>query len=135
MPTSLMNLKVLLPFQVFAEKTDVARIVAETREGSFGLLPHRLDCVAALVPGILIYQTESGGEILVAVDEGVLVKTGMDVLVSVRRAISGTDLGQLHAAVDKEFLTLDENEQSVRSAVAKLETGFLQRFAKFQHST
>ena len=133
MPTSLMNLKVLLPFQVFAEKTDVARIVAETREGSFGLLPHRLDCVAALVPGILIYQTESGGEVLVAVDEGVLVKTGMDVLVSVRRAISGTDLGQLHAAVEKEFLTLDENEQSVRSAVAKLETGFLQRFAKFQH--
>ena len=133
MPTSLMNLKVLLPFQVFEEKTGVARIVAETREGSFGLLPHRLDCVAALVPGILIYETESGGEVLVAVDEGVLVKTGMDVLVSVRRAISGTDLGQLHAAVEKEFLTLDEKEQSVRSAVAKLETGFLERFAKYQH--
>ena len=133
MPTSLMKLKLLLPFQVFAEKSDVARIVAETREGSFGLLPNRLDCVAALVPGILIYQTESGGEVLVAVDEGVLIKTGMDVLISVRRAISGTDLGQLHAAVEKEFLTLDENEQSVRSAVAKLETGFLQRFAKFQH--
>ena len=128
-----MNLKVLLPFQVFAEKADVARIVAETREGSFGLLPHRLDCVAALVPGILIYQTESGGEVLVAVDEGVMVKTGMDVLVSVRRAISGTDLGQLHAAVEKEFLTLDEKEQSVRSAVVKLETGFLRRFATLQH--
>ena len=133
MPTSLMHLKVLLPFQVFAEKTGVTSIVAETREGSFGLLPHRLDCVAALVPGILIYQSGSGGEVLVAVDEGVLVKTGMDVLVSVRRAIGGTDLGQLHAAVEKEFLTLDENEQSVRSAVAKLETGFLERFAKFHH--
>jgi F-type H+-transporting ATPase subunit epsilon len=128
-----MNLKILLPFQVFAEQTGVTRIVAETREGSFGLLPHRLDCVAALVPGILIYQTESSGEVLVAVDEGVLVKTGADVLISVRRAIGGTDLGQLHAAVEKEFLTLDENEQSVRTAVAKLETGFLQRFAKFQH--
>jgi F-type H+-transporting ATPase subunit epsilon len=128
-----MNLKVLLPFQVFAEKTGVTRLVAETREGSFGLLPHRLDCVAALVPGILIYQTESGGEVLVAVDEGVLVKTGPDVLVSVRRAIAGTDLGQLRAAVDKEFLTLDENEQSVRTAVTKLETGFLRRFATLQH--
>ena len=133
MPSALMHLKVLLPFQVFAEKTDVTRIVAETREGSFGLLPHRLDCVAALVPGILIYQTESGGEVLVAVDEGVLVKTGMDVLVSVRRAIGGTDLGQLHTAVAKEFLTLDENEQSVRTAVAKLETGFLRRSATLQH--
>ncbi len=53
MPKWLMHLKVLLPFQVFAENTGVSRIVAETREGSFGLLPHRLDCVAALVPGIL----------------------------------------------------------------------------------
>jgi F-type H+-transporting ATPase subunit epsilon len=128
-----MNLKILLPFQVFAEKTGVTRMVAETREGAFGLLPHRLDCVAALVPGILTYRTESGGEVWVAVDEGVLVKTGADVLVSVRRAIGGTDLGQLHAAVEKEFLTLDENEQSVRSAVARLETGFLERFANFQH--
>jgi F-type H+-transporting ATPase subunit epsilon len=128
-----MNLKILLPFQVFADKTDVSRIVAETSEGSFGLLPHRLDCVAALVPGILIYQTESGGEFLVAVDEGMLVKTGADVLVSVRRAIGGTDPGQLHAAVEKEFLILDENEQSVRTAVAKLETGFLRRFATLQH--
>ena len=130
---SLMNLKVLLPFQIFTEQTSVTRIVAETREGSFGLLPHRLDCVAALVPGILIYQTKSGGEVLVAVDEGVLVKTGADVLVSVRRAIDGKDLGQLHAAVEKEFLTLDENEQSVRTAVTKLETGFLRRFATLQH--
>jgi F-type H+-transporting ATPase subunit beta len=59
-PQSPMNLKVLLPFQVFAEKAGVSRIVAETREGSFGLLPHRLDCVAALVPGILTYQTACG---------------------------------------------------------------------------
>jgi F-type H+-transporting ATPase subunit epsilon len=128
-----MNLKVLLPFQIFAEKTGVSRIVAETRGGSFGLLPHRLDCVAALVPGILIYQTESDGEVLVAVDEGMLVKTGPDVLVSVRRAIGGTDLGQLRASVEKEFLTLDEREQSVRSVMAKLESGFLRRFATFQH--
>ena len=48
-----MNLKVLLPFQVFTDEDGVSRIVAETRTGSFGLLPHRLDCVAALAPGIL----------------------------------------------------------------------------------
>ena len=128
-----MTLKVLLPFQVFAEKSGVSRIVAETREGSFGLLPHRLDCVAALVPGILIYETESDGEVLLAVDEGVLVKTGPDVLVSVRRALGGTDLGQLRVSVEKEFLTLDEQEQSVRTVMAKLESGFLRRFATFQH--
>ena len=128
-----MKLKVLLPFQVFAEKTGVSRIVAETCEGSFGLLPHRLDCVAALTPGILIYQTEAEGEAYLAVDEGILVKAGAEVLVSVRRASGGTDLGQLHTLVEKEFLTLDEREKSVRSVMTKLETGFLSRLAAFQH--
>ena len=133
MPLILMNLKILLPFQIFAEKTGVSRIVAETREGSFGLLPHRLDCVAALEPGILIYETESDGEVLVAVDEGVLIKTGLDVFVSVRRALGGADLGQLRDTVEQEFLTLDEQEQSMRSVMTKLEAGFLRRFASFQH--
>jgi F-type H+-transporting ATPase subunit epsilon len=128
-----MNLKVLLPYQIYADKTGVLRIVAESSAGSFGLLPHRLDCVAALTPGILIYETESGGEVFVAVDEGVLVKTGPDVLVSVRRALGGTDLGQLRAAVEKEFLTIDEREQNVRSVMAKLETGLLRRLVTFQH--
>jgi F-type H+-transporting ATPase subunit epsilon len=128
-----MNLKILLPFRIFAEETGVSRIVAETREGSFGLLPQRLDCVAALAPGILIYETESAGEVFVALDEGVLVKTGPDVLVSVRRAFAGTELGQLRDMVEKEFLTLDEQEQSARAVMAKLEAGFLRRFAVFQH--
>ncbi len=128
-----MKLKILLPFKVFAEKSDVSRIVAETLAGSFGLLPQRLDCVAALTPGILTYETASDGEVFVAVDDGVLVKTGPDVLVSVRRAISGTDLRQLREAVTQEFLTLDEREQSVRSVMAKLETGFLRRLSTFQH--
>jgi len=128
-----MNLKVLLPFQVFAEKTGVTRIVAETRQGSFGLLPHRLDCVAALAPGILIYEDEAESEVYLAVDEGVLIKTGPDVLVSVRNAIAGTDLRQLREAVEREFLNLDEREQSVRSVLAKMESGFIRRLAAFHH--
>jgi F-type H+-transporting ATPase subunit epsilon len=128
-----MNLKVLLPFQVFAEKTGVTRMVAETRQGSFGLLPHRLDCVAALTPGILIYEDEAEGEVYVAVDEGVLIKTGSDVRVSVRNAIAGTDLGQLREAVEREFLNLDEQEQTVRSVLAKMESGFIRRMAAFHN--
>lgn len=128
-----MNLKVLLPFRIFAEKTGVTRIVAETREGSFGILPRRLDCVAALAPGILIYENEIEGEVYLAVDEGVLIKTGLDVLVSVRNAIAGTDLGKLRDSVEREFLNLDEREQSMRSALAKMESGFIRRLAEFHH--
>jgi F-type H+-transporting ATPase subunit epsilon len=128
-----MNLKVLLPFEIFAEKSDVSRIVAETREGSFGLLPHRLDCVAALTAGILVYETEVEGEAYVAVDEGVLIKSGMEVLVSVRRALAGADLGTLRDSVRQEFLALDKREQGVRSVMTKLEAGFLRRVATLRH--
>ncbi len=133
MSLPLMNLKVLLPFQIFADQAGVSRIVAEMREGAFGILPRRLDCVAALVPGILVYETEADGEVYVAVDEGVLVKTGADVLVSVRRALAGNDLSQLRAAVEREFLTLDEHEQDMRSVLAKLESGLIRRMATFHN--
>ncbi|PRC91930.1 F0F1 ATP synthase subunit epsilon [Solimicrobium silvestre] len=128
-----MHLKVLLPFQIFADKPDVARIVAQTPHGSFGLLPNRLDCVTALSPGILSYAMANGEEFYLAVDEGLLVKIGAEVLVSVRNAIGGTDLGHLHETIQKDFLTLDAQEQSVRSVMSKLESNFIQRFAAFHH--
>jgi F-type H+-transporting ATPase subunit epsilon len=127
------NLKVLLPFQIFTEQSGVSRIVVETLEGSVGLLPHRLDCVAALTPGILVYETTSGGESFVAVDAGVLVKTGPDVLVSVRRAFAGKDLGRLRETVRRQFLTLNEREQNVRSVSSKLEGDFIRRIANLHN--
>jgi len=128
-----MHLKILLPFRVFAEHDDVARIIAETADGFFGLLPRRLDGVAALVPGILVFEAGDGGEQIVAVDEGVLVKTGRDVMVSVRNAVAGDDLGQLRETVDREYLNLDERERSVRSVLAKLETSFVRRMMELRH--
>ncbi len=130
MPASLMQLEILLPFKVFANRVGVSRIVAETADGSFGLLPHRLDCVAALPPGLLMYESETQGESWVAIDEGVLVKAGSRVSVSVRRALAGTDLAMLRHAIEKEFLVRDDQEQSVRQVMARLEAGFLRRYAK-----
>jgi F-type H+-transporting ATPase subunit epsilon len=124
-----MHLKVLLPYGIFADQSAVTRIVAETRDGSCGLLPRRLDCVAALVPGILIYQCDAQPETFVAVDEGVLVKSGQEVLISVRRAVGGTDLGQLRTAVARDFLTRDAEEKSLRSSLLKIESGLISRLA------
>ena len=132
MEPMLMNLKILLPFQVFADLKGIKRIVAETHQGSFGLLPHRLDCTAALAPGILMYETAAGSVVYIAIDEGILVKAGPDVLVSVRDAIGGAALGNLHKAVAQEFVTIDEHEKKVRSVMAKLELGFIRRFEEFR---
>ncbi|MCU0285766.1 MAG: F0F1 ATP synthase subunit epsilon [Acidobacteria bacterium] len=122
---SLMNLKVLLPFKIFIAKTGISRIVVETSSGSYGFLPQRLDCTAALTPGILIYENKTEGEAYIAIDEGILVKTGLEMTISVRNAISGKNLGQLREAVEQEFLNLDEREKNVRTVLAKIESDFI----------
>jgi F-type H+-transporting ATPase subunit epsilon len=128
-----MNLTILLPFGIFAELDNVSRIVAETLDGSFGLLPHRLDCAAALVPGILSYTTNAENTTYLAVDEGALTKSGDSVFVSVRRAIAGTNLVDLHESVVREYLTLNTQEREMRSVVAKMESGFIGRLAELRH--
>jgi F-type H+-transporting ATPase subunit epsilon len=126
-----MNLKVLLPFRIFEQVSDVLSIVADSIQGSFGILPHRLDCAAALVPGILAYKTASADTIYVAVDQGILVKTGADVLVSVRRAVGGADLTALHQMVMRQFAVVDSEERDLRAAVSKMEGSLVGRLATF----
>ncbi len=133
MPPTLMHLRVLLPYQIFVEKAGVSRIVADTQAGSYGLLPQRLDCTAALPPGILMYETAADGQVFLAVDEGVLVKAGTEVMISVRRAVRGNDLQHLHELVTKDFLQVEVREQEARSTMARLENGFLHRFAALHH--
>ena len=128
----LMNLKILLPFKVFMETANVKRIVAETIDGHYGFLPQRLDCVAALLPGIFTYETTTGGTKYIAVDDGILIKAGTEVMVSVRNAIGGADLGKLHELVEKEFKDIDDNEKNVRSVMAKMESSFMLKLQKFQ---
>lgn len=127
-----MQLRILLPFGVFASVTDVTRIVVMTPTGSFGFLPHRLDCATLLSPGLLSYSTVSSGETHLAIDAGVLIKTGAEVVVCVRHTIAGADLGNLRQAVEQQFLNLSEQEKSARTALAKLESGLLRGFAELQ---
>jgi len=121
---NLMHLKILLPYRVFLDTGNVSSVVLETTEGFYGFLPHRLDCVSALVPGIFTYETEGNTHYL-AIDEGICIKAGLDVLLSVRNAIGGTDLGKLHESINKEFLNLDENEKNIKTAMVKLESGLI----------
>ena len=127
-----MHLKILLPYQVFADIPNVQKLVVETTGGSYGILPQRLDCTAALVPGILSYKTEKGEENYVAINEGILIKAGEDVLVSVRHAIGNAPLGKLRSLVEEDMMELDEIEINARSVMAKLETGFIRNFQKLR---
>ena len=61
-------------------------------------------------------------------DQGILVKRGPEVLVSVRAAVRGVPLEELVRTVQTRFLTLDDQERVVRSALARLQSDFVRRF-------
>jgi F-type H+-transporting ATPase subunit epsilon len=126
-----MRLKVLLPTEVLVDAA-VTKVIAEAENGSFCLLPRHIDFVAALVPGLFSFVSTEGQEEFLAVDEGVLVKCGSQVMVSTRNAVIGPDLGTLKQMVEDQFRILDERERMARSAVVKLEADFVRRFIEME---
>jgi F-type H+-transporting ATPase subunit epsilon len=125
-----MNLKLLIPEQVLIDQ-QVTRIIAEAENGHFCLLPKHIDMVAPLVPGLLTYTSEDDEETL-AVDTGVLVKVGDEVLVSVRHAVRGEDISDLQQTVRNVFMSLKEKEKKSRAALARLEAAFVTDFLGMQ---
>jgi len=121
-----MKLTVWLPTEVLLEEP-VVRIKAEAENGWFGLLPHHVDFVTALVPGILTFERPGVAEEYLAVDHGILVKCGSDVSVSTRNAVRGTNLEELQRDVEKQFREREEQEKKTRAFEAKLETDLVRR--------
>jgi len=122
-----MKLKVLLPTEILVDE-EVVKVIAEAENGSFCLLSRHVDFVAAIIPGIFSFVTPELVEQFYAVDEGILIKCGQEVTLSTRNAVRGPDLGVLKKTVQKQFVELEDREKMSRSALARLEAGFIRRF-------
>ena len=126
-----MRLKLLLPSHILVDEM-VRKIIAQGQNGSFCLEPKHVDFVSALLPGILQFIDADDHEVFVAVDEGILVKCGDEVLISAYNAVKGEDLATLKDTVEHRFRQLDESERIARSALARLEAGVVRRFTQMQ---
>lgn len=124
-----MRIKIALPTRLIYDG-EVRKVSGEAANGSFTMLPRHIDFVTALVPGILFFDTagEETEEVFFAVDEGILVKCGPEVLVSTRNAVRSTDLESLHNTIHEHFEVLDEQERRARSALVRLEADFVRRY-------
>ncbi len=126
-----MRLKINLPNKKLVDE-DIIKVIAEAENGSFCLLPNHTDFVTTLVPGLMSFTNTKGDEVFLAVDIGVLVKCGPEVLVSTHNAVIGTDLETLKETVDQEYLVKDEQEKLTYSAVSKMEAQFIRQFTKLE---
>lgn len=137
-----MFLRISLPDRIFLA-TRVSKVKAEGPLGGFCLLPRHVDFVSSLVPGLFSYvpeqdaaqqggQATPGKETFLALDRGLLVKQGDDVLVACANAAKG-ELGELEDAVREMTRVQSEQERKSRTSIARLEANFVRRFVGFDH--
>jgi F-type H+-transporting ATPase subunit epsilon len=127
----MMRLKVALPTEILIDK-EVTKVIAEAENGSFCLLPRHVGFATALVPGVVSFVSSEGHEEFVAVDKGILVKCGPEVLISTGYAVIGPDLGVLKKTIEGKFRLMDERERKARSAVAKQEANLVRKFLELE---
>lgn len=131
-----MTLLLTVPSGVLIDE-EVTRIVTDTDRGAFCLLPRHADTVMLVVPGLLLYRPLGGADdghddVVVAVDDGVLVKAGDSVRVASQRAVVAGDLGNAEATVREHFRTRSEHEKRARTALSRLEADIVRRLGELR---
>jgi|SRR5690606_12732775 len=121
-----MRLLLSIPTGVVLD-TPTAKVTGESDRGSFTLLPRHADGALLLRPGLLSYFDDEGGEVFVAVDEGVLVKAGRDVRIACRRAVVAGDLANAKSALAGHLEQQSEHDRKARAALMSLEAEVLRR--------
>jgi F-type H+-transporting ATPase subunit epsilon len=128
------RLRVLLPGGVLVDEP-VSTVRAESPVGWFTLLPRHVDYAAPLVQGLLSYLPagdEPRDEAYLAVDGGMLVKVGDDVLVATPNAVRGTVLPELHRAIERQFRRIEDHERRARSALDRIGIDIVQRLVELE---
>lgn len=106
----------------------VAKVVAEGIGGSRGFLPHHVDFVMPLRRGVMWCTDPEGADTFFAVDGGVLVKKGPQVVVATRYAVMAGRMEDLPAGLQAMFAEADEHAQAAERAASRLETMLLREF-------
>ena len=124
-----MRLKVMAPAKIIADM-HADKVVAKSPDGYFCLLPHHVDFVSELIPGVLSLEDREGHQESFAIDEGILVKCGDEVLVATRNAYGETPGQKIDPAEAESRIAPDGEEARCREIVAGLESEFVNRFLK-----
>ncbi|MFW6286484.1 MAG: F0F1 ATP synthase subunit epsilon [Candidatus Sumerlaeota bacterium] len=127
-----MHLRVTLPFHVEVDEP-VLKVSAEGDAGGFCLKPKHVDYCASLQPGLLWFVNTDGEEIFLAIDRGLLVKTGENVQVATGQTVRCEKLEDVEDAVANYIREKDEREQQAEMALEKMQADFVRRFAELEH--
>ena len=126
-----MKVRILSPIGPVLDE-EAEKISFESLSGSRTFLPNHIDTVSALPPNIVSVRTTAHKDIYLACTQGVLVKQGSQVLISVHKAVIGNDLNNLATLIKTEFAQDEDNRRQVNTAIARLEAQLSRGFVNLK---
>lgn len=127
----IIDFRIIIPRHLFHHE-EMAKVRVFASHGEFCLLPRHIDCVADIKPGMVSCLTADGEKRLFAVDGGILVKRGREVMLSTPRAVRGDDEASLREEVSGFFTRLAEREKRTRSALRRIEADFVRTLVEVE---
>jgi len=129
MTTGCTDRKFLLPPEINGGKQRMVHLVLEEAPGTFGVFPSRFECVAELVPGMLLFETDTVDEVYAGVDEKMFCKSGQLSFLTLRKALLGS------SPEGSALMPLGPKARFVLSVMERLDAAFLLRFAIYQYES
>ncbi len=111
---------------------EISKIKLDFLNGGHTFLPKHVDFASVLKPSIAIYTDETGNKKYIACHNGIAVKKGKSITLSVRQAVLGDTLDELKNTILHEFKKADEQRKELNTAMARLEIGMLRGFKKLK---
>lgn len=114
---------------------NIRKITLETLDGYYTLLPRHVDFVSAVIPSIVSYLPEQENEKYAACHQGIVVKKGDKITLSVQGAVLSETLPELQERIKTEFKQNEEQRKQLNTAMARLELGLVRGFQQLKGAT
>lgn len=130
----ILNLKIYTPDKLVLNET-ILKLSVDGKEGNFSIMPKHIDYISSFSDGIISYTDTNNAVNFLAVNQGVLVKTGRNIEISTFHVALGTDLKDLKNKVKELALKSEEiveTDKKINISLKKMEYTMLQRIMKFR---
>lgn len=131
---NIINLKVYTPSKLFLSET-INSITIQGREGNFTILPRHVDYITSFGDSIIIYKTLDKKLVYLGVNQGVLVKIGRELELSIFSGEQANSLEELKVKIKdlhdsiSSFLNKDKN---LNNSLKLMEVLMLEKILKFK---
>ena len=130
------NLRVYTPDKLVVEDV-IKKINVNGKEGSFTILPKHIDYVSSFVDSVIAYVDNNEKTKFLAVNQGILIKTGRNLEISTFNVIKSNSLLELKNVLKLSVEEDNKNEEKrkkINDNLKKMEFLMLNKLTKFRSS-